>query len=83
MSKLLKTNGRKVVKYWLDLDEEEEEKGSEEYREVTWKEGGTETDNCTFHHGKGNENQQLVAEFTCAHENNYSTSVATACTRGC
>jgi hypothetical protein len=53
----LKTNGRKLAKYWLDLEEEEEEEeGGEEYREVTRKGGGTETDNCTFHRGKGNEN---------------------------
>jgi hypothetical protein len=50
----LKTNGRKLATYWLDFEEEEEERG-EEYREVTRREGGIETDNCTFHHGKGNE----------------------------
>jgi len=65
MSKLLETNGRKVAKYWLDLneEEEEEEEGGEDYREVTWNEGGTETNNCTFHHGKGNDNQQLRADL--------------------
>ena len=78
---MLKTNGRKLAKYWLDL--EEEEKGGEEYREVTRKEGGTETDNCTFHHGKWNENQQLGAEFICAHENNYSTLAAIECNFQC
>jgi hypothetical protein len=61
----LKTNGRKLAKYWLDLEDEEEEakedqEGGGEYREVTWNECGSEqTDNCTFNHGKGNENQQL------------------------
>lgn len=55
----------------------------EEYRQVTWNEGGTETDNCTFHHGKGNEDQQLGAEFICAHENNCSTLVAIECNVQC
>jgi len=66
MSKLLKTNERELAKYWLELEDEEEEdeEGGEEYREVTWNECGTEqTDNCTFHHGKGNENQQLAGRI--------------------
>jgi hypothetical protein len=60
-SKLLKTNGRKLAKYWLDLvEEEEEEEGGEECREVTWNEGGTEqTDNCTFHQEKGKKISNL------------------------
>jgi hypothetical protein len=77
----LKTNGRKSAKYWLDLEQKEE--GGEEYREVTWSESGTETYNCTFHHGKGNENQQLGAEIICAPENNYNTFVATECNVQC
>jgi hypothetical protein len=55
----------------------------EEYREATWNEGGTETNNCTCHHGKRNENQQLGAEFNCAHKNNYGTLVAIECTVQC
>jgi hypothetical protein len=34
-SKLLKTNGRKLAKYWLDLEDEEEE--AEEEDEKGWR----------------------------------------------
>jgi len=41
------------------------------------------TDNCTFHHEKRNEKQQLGAEFICAHENNYSKVAAIKCNVQC
>jgi hypothetical protein len=31
-SKLLKTNGRKFAKHWLELEEDEEKEGGEDYR---------------------------------------------------
>jgi hypothetical protein len=40
-----------------NTEREAKEEVGEGYRDVTWNEGGTETDNCTFHHRKGNENQ--------------------------
>ena len=58
-SKLWKTNRRKLAKYWLDLEEEEEEEGGEEYREVTWKGGGTETETAPFTMEEGTKNSNL------------------------
>jgi hypothetical protein len=68
---LLKTNGRKLAKYLLDLRGGGEEGKGEERREVTWNEGGTEqADNCTFHLKKERKSA------TCPYDNYYSTLVA-------